>query len=57
DPAAARRFLLEVFLQNDVADAVRDRLMKLDDEAGGDLAQRLRRFAHAVVVQPEFQLA
>ncbi|NLY02953.1 MAG: DUF1800 domain-containing protein [Rhodopirellula sp.] len=57
DPAQARQFLLELFLQNDIAGHVRDRLIKLGDTAGGDPAQSLRRFAHAIVVQPEFQLA
>ena len=60
-PEAARKFLLDLFLQGDVEDSVRKVLLKtalgpatLD---GGEPSRWLRQFAHRVVTLPEFQLA
>ncbi len=56
DAASARQFLLKLFLQDDLAPDVRTALLRTAAESDGDLSQQLRRFAHAIVVQPEFQL-
>lgn len=55
-PARAAEFLLDLYLQGDVAAGVR---AKLTEEAASAAAgaDGLRRFAQAVVTLPEFQLA
>ena len=50
-PQASIRFLLELFLQGDLEPAVADAL------GTAATAAELRRFAHDVVVLPEFQMA
>jgi len=57
-PAAAGRWILDLFVQGDVPAEVASALLgELEREAGaGDPATALRRFAHAVVTLPEFQL-
>lgn len=57
DAASARQLLLELFLQDDLAPDVRSALLSAASDSDGDLSHQLRRFAHALVVQPEFQLA
>lgn len=57
ETAAAGQFLLDLLLQNDLSAEVRGKLLAMLDETGGDWSQRLRCFVHALVVQPEFQLA
>lgn len=60
-PQAAARLLIDLFLQGDLEPGVVDALLEdvLPDatSGGGDRSNRLRRFAHAVTVLPEFQLA
>lgn len=66
-PESAARFLVELFLQDDLEPAVRDALLqgvqtagaRRDDEPAEtrDPASLLRRFAHAVVTLPEYHLA
>ncbi len=60
-PESTARFLLDLFLQGDLESSVRDTLLKIAKEpagaGGGDLAEPIRRFTHAVVTLPEFQLA
>jgi len=60
-PESATGFLLDLFLQGDLAPDVRDALQKTtgapSDTGSGDRAGTGRRFAHAVVTLPEFHLA
>jgi hypothetical protein len=60
-PESATGFLLDLFLQGDLEPDVRDVLLKTAgapaDAGGGDPAGTIRRFAHAVVTLPEFNLA
>lgn len=56
-PEAAARFLLDLFLQGDLEAGVAEELMKTVSSSEGNPSQRIRRFAHAVVTLPEFQLA
>ncbi|NIP24333.1 MAG: DUF1800 family protein [Phycisphaerae bacterium] len=55
------RFLLDLFLQGDLESGVRDTLPKIAKASagagGGDLVEPVRRFTHAIVTLPEFQLA
>lgn len=55
DLEATGRWLLDVFVQGDVSRNVVEQLQQA--AASGDPVQRLRRFAHAVVTLPEYQLA
>jgi len=55
DPETTGRWLLDVFVQGDVSRNVVEQLQQA--AASGDSVQRLRRFAHAVVTLPEYQLA
>jgi len=61
DPESAAGFLLDLFVQGDLAADVRETLLESAPPSGasarGDPAGWLRRFAHAVVTLPEFQLA
>ncbi len=57
DPDSAARFLLDLFLQGDVTENVRETLKKAVAAAGGDKTQQVREMAHGVVALPEFQLA
>jgi hypothetical protein len=58
---SATRFLLDLFLQGDLESDVRDALLKTvqkpADVGGGDPTGTVRRFAHSVVMLPEFHLA
>ncbi|MEE8451312.1 MAG: DUF1800 family protein [Thermoguttaceae bacterium] len=57
---SAGRFLLDLFLQGDLDDAVQQSVLKhaLGEAApDGDPSQAVRRLAHLVVTLPEFQLA
>ena len=58
---SATGFLLDLFLQGDLAPDVRSTLQKTtgapSDTGGGDATDTLRRFAHAVVTLPKFHLA
>jgi len=56
-PESAARFLLELFLQDDLASDVREKLFETARTKGDSLDTGLRRFAHAVVTLPEFNLA
>ncbi len=56
-PEAAGRFLLDLFLQGDLPDDVSSSLLKIATAGEGDLRQRLRRLAHALITLPEYQLA
>ena len=60
-PESAARFLLDLFLQNDLEPDVRDSLLETlqtpDNAGGAGPAEKIRRFAHAVVTLPEFHLA
>ena len=58
-PQSSARFLLDLFLQGDLESDVRDTLPKIAGASagGGDSAEPVRRFAHAIVTLPEFQLA
>lgn len=61
-PESAARFLLELFLQDDLEPAVRDALlggMDSDNEPARtkDPASGLRRLSHAIVTLPEYHLA
>jgi len=60
-PESATGFLLDLFLQGDLKPDVRDALQKTtgapSDTVSDDRAGTVRRFAHAVVTLPEFQLA
>ena len=58
-PEAGARFLLELFLQNDLEPSVHDTLMKAAGAAAGAGGPEggMRRFAHAVVTLGEFHLA
>jgi len=61
-PESAAHFLLELFLQDDLEPAVRDALLQgmgSDNELARtqDPASGLRRFSHAIVTLPEYQLA
>jgi uncharacterized protein (DUF1800 family) len=56
-PESAARFLLELFLQSDLDSGVCETLLKTIRAEGGDSNDCLRRFAHAVVMLPEFNLA
>jgi hypothetical protein len=57
----AGQFLLDLFLQNDLASDVHESILKTAQAASGnnrdDEDATLRRFAHTVVTLPEFQLA
>jgi uncharacterized protein (DUF1800 family) len=57
NPESAARFLVDLFLQGDLNEAVAEPLIESATTGEGTPAQRLRRFAHAVVTLPEFQLA
>ena len=58
-PEAGARFLLELFVQNDLEPNVHDTLMKAAQTAAGAGGPEggMRRFAHAVVTLGEFHLA
>ena len=56
-PESAARFLLELFLQDDLASDVREKLFEAVRTKGDRFDTSLRRFAHAVVTLPEFNLA
>ncbi|MGB2807947.1 MAG: DUF1800 domain-containing protein [Sedimentisphaerales bacterium] len=58
-PQSSARFLLDLFLQGDLESNVRDTLPKIAKASvgGGDSAEPVRRFAHAIITLPEFQLA
>jgi len=65
-PDAAARFLVELFLQDDLEPIVRSALLQGVPAGAGraeepgrtqDPASSLRRFAHAIVTLPEFHLA
>ncbi len=60
-PESATGFLLDLFLQGDLESNVRDALPKIARASAGtgsgDSAEPVRRFAHAIVTLPEFQLA
>jgi uncharacterized protein (DUF1800 family) len=59
-PESATGFLLDLFLQGDLEPDVRGALQKTigtPSDAAGDPAGTVRRFAHAVVILPEFHLA
>jgi hypothetical protein len=56
-PESAARFLLELLLQGDVDSGVCETLLKTARIEAGDSNEYLRRFAHAVVMLPEFNLA
>ena len=56
-PNSAVRLLLELFLQDDLDSNVREMLLKTVQTKAGGLDASLRRFAHAVVTLPEFNLA
>jgi hypothetical protein len=60
-PESASGFILDLFLQGDLASGVREALQKTtgapSDASSGDQAGTVRRFAHAVVTLPEFHLA
>jgi len=56
----AGQFLVDLFLQGDLDDAVKQSVLKQasgEETAGGDSSQAARRLAHLVVTLPEFQLA
>jgi hypothetical protein len=57
----AGQFLLDLFLQNDLASDVHESILKTAQAASGnnhyDEDATLRRFAHTVVTLPEFHLA
>jgi uncharacterized protein (DUF1800 family) len=55
-PEAAAPFLIDLFLQNDLDDTVRDALLQ-SLAAEGNPSERLRRFTHTLLTLPEFQLA
>jgi len=55
-PESAGRFLLDLFVQGDVEPGAIEAL-RTAAEAGGDLPDLVRRFAHGIVTLPEFQLA
>ena len=58
---SATGFLLDLFLQGDLAPDARSTLQKTtgapSDAEGGDITDTVRRFVHAVVTLPEFHLA
>jgi uncharacterized protein (DUF1800 family) len=56
-PEEAGRFLLDLFVQGDVEDRVTETMLKTVATMKGSTTERLRRFAHAVVALPEYQLA
>jgi hypothetical protein len=60
-PEPARAFLLDLFLQGDVEQRVRESLLAAfpppGPQNGDNRSARLRQFAHAVVTLPEFHLA
>ncbi len=56
DAEAARRFLVDLFVDGDLPADAFDALVAADARAGS-LEQQLRRFAHRVVTLPEFQLS
>ena len=60
-PESATDFLIDLLLQGDIEPDVRDALRKTtgapSDAGSSDQADTLRRFAHAVVALPEFNLA
>lgn len=57
-PEAAGRFLVELLVQDDLDDAVRDALLAAPPApATADANARLRQLAHAVASLPEFHLA
>jgi uncharacterized protein (DUF1800 family) len=56
-PESAARLLLELFLQGDLDSGVCETLLKTARPEADDSNESLRRFAHAVVTLPEFNLA
>ncbi len=56
-PESAAQLLLELFLQGDLDPAVCETLLKTAKVEAGGSNECLRRFAHAVVTLPEFNLA
>ena len=60
-PESTPRFLLDLFLQGDVGDDVRQALLETaspaESAAGDNPSRQARRFAHGVTTLPEFQLA
>ena len=55
---AAAKFLLDLFLQGDVPEPVREAVVKdAAGPAGGDPTPGVRRSAHAILTLPEYQLA
>ena len=55
-PEAAGRFLLELFLQGDVADSVAKTLFQIATADEEELRQRLRQMVRGIVTLPEYQL-
>lgn len=55
-PKSAAEFVVDLFLQGDVASNVREALLKDVPAKGGDASKWLRQFTHSVVTLPEFQL-
>jgi uncharacterized protein (DUF1800 family) len=57
-PKSAGQFLVDLFLQGDLSEQVRDTVLSdSSSSAGGDPVRALRRLAHVVFTLPEFQLA
>lgn len=56
-PESASRFLLELFLQDDVDPGVHETLSKMVRTKSDGFDAILRRFTHAIVTLPEFHLA
>lgn len=56
-PESAARFLIDLYLQGDLEEGVRETLLQSVAAAEGNASQRVRRFTHAVLTLPEFQLA
>jgi uncharacterized protein (DUF1800 family) len=57
-PPDAAKMFLDLFLQGDVPDAVRTKLLtEVPQSTGGEMAAWLRRFVRELVMLPEFQLA
>ncbi|MFH1719703.1 MAG: DUF1800 family protein [Planctomycetota bacterium] len=59
EPESAARFLVELFLQNDLDPNVYDALMEATRTAAGigGIERGMRHFAHSVITLPEFHLA
>jgi uncharacterized protein (DUF1800 family) len=57
DPESATQFLLKLFVQDDVDLSVRETLLEAARDGEADTPAVLRRLAHVIVTQPEYQLA